>query len=472
MHTHRIAQLVHRAAVAFAAAALLIAPDAAAHARTAHSRDVASTTDTAHASASAASDGTHGSTVDTAITGAARPADALPLADVLAAARAANPGLAAARERARAAAAMPAQAAAYDDPTVSWEAWNAPNSFAVDRADNNIIKLSQRIPFPGKRRLAGEVAARDADVAARAVDTAALELTTAVTRAYYDLWQVHQNQDIYTRDRALVDHLARATADRYAAGEATQPDVLKAQVEVTHLDTMLATEALALETARAELNALLGRAPESPLGRPIDPGAPRLSVDPVALTARALATRPELASQRAAVAREETAIRLARLAYLPDFEASASRFVNHDAPDGFGAMISLSIPLAYKSKYDAALVAARARRDEAQAELRRLEDMVRREVRQAYLRARTATEQHALFVQRHLPQAEQSLAATENAYAAGQVDFLSLIDSVRMIESTHVEHVRAAADFERAYADLERAVGSELPRADDAGARP
>jgi hypothetical protein len=35
---------------------------------------------------------------------------------------------------------------------------------------------------------------------------------------------------------------------------------------------------------------------------------------------------------------------------------------------------------------------------------------------------------------------------------------------VRTIESTHVEHVRAAADFERAYADLERAVGGELPR--------
>jgi cobalt-zinc-cadmium efflux system outer membrane protein len=195
-------------------------------------------------------------------------------------------------------------------------------------------------------------------------------------------------------------------------------------------------------------------------------------VDPEALTAQALATRPELASQRVAVAREEAAIRRARLDYLPDFEASASRFVNHDARDGFGAMLSLSIPLAFKSKYDAALDAAHARRDEAQAELRRLEDMVRREVRQAYLRARTATAQHALFVRLHLPQTEQALAATENAYAAGQVDFLSLIDSVRMIESTHVEHVRAAADFERAYADLERAVGSELPRSDAGGARP
>jgi outer membrane protein TolC len=398
------------------------------------------------------------------VTHAADVGDPLRLTDVIAAARAQNPSLLAARERARAAATMPAQASAYDDPTLSWEAWNAPNSFAVDRADNNIVRLAQRIPFPGKRTLAGTIAARDADIARRGADTAALEVTTAVTRTYYDLWQVHQNQDIYARDRVIVERLARAAADRYAAGEATQPDVLRAHVALTHIRTMVTTEALALESARAELNTLLSRAPESPLGRPEDPGPPRLTVDVTALTARALAIRPELAAQRAAVEREESALRLARLAYLPDFEASASRFVNHDAHDGFGAMLSLSIPLAHTQKYDAGLADARARLAEAQAESRHLEDGIRRDVRLAYLRARTAVEQQDLYERLHLPQAEQTLAASENAYATSQVDFLSLLDSVRTIESTHVEHVRAAADFARAFADLERAVGTELAR--------
>ena len=59
----------------------------------------------------------------------------LRLDDVLTEVRTQNPTLAAARERARAAAAAPARASAYDDPTVSWEAWNVPNSFAIDRAD-------------------------------------------------------------------------------------------------------------------------------------------------------------------------------------------------------------------------------------------------------------------------------------------------------------------------------------------------
>ena len=33
---------------------------------------------------------------------------------------------------------------------------------------------------------------------------------------------------------------------------------------------------------------------------------------------------------------------------------------------------------------------------------------------------------------------------------------------MRAIESVHVEHIQAAADFEKAYADLERAVGTTI----------
>src|SRR5262245_59866594 len=109
--------------------------------------------------------------------GGERPAS-LRLDDVIAEAQAANPAILAARERARAAAAMPARVAAWDDPTVSWESWNFPDSFRLDHADNNIIRLSQKIPFPGKRGLAGAVAEHEADVERRETDAVALDVTT------------------------------------------------------------------------------------------------------------------------------------------------------------------------------------------------------------------------------------------------------------------------------------------------------
>src|SRR5262245_35894455 len=83
--------------------------------------------------------------------GAAEP---LSLAHVLDVVRAQNPAIAGATARADAAAAVPRRVSAYDDPVFSWEAWNIPESIAIDRADNNILRVSQRIPFPGKRTLA------------------------------------------------------------------------------------------------------------------------------------------------------------------------------------------------------------------------------------------------------------------------------------------------------------------------------
>jgi hypothetical protein len=35
---------------------------------------------------------------------------------------------------------------------------------------------------------------------------------------------------------------------------------------------------------------------------------------------------------------------------------------------------------------------------------------------------------------------------------------------VRAVEQVHLEHLMAAANFEKAWAELERAVGHELPR--------
>jgi outer membrane protein, heavy metal efflux system len=388
----------------------------------------------------------------------------LRLADVLAQARSQNPMIAAARERAKAASFAPVQASAYDDPMIGYEAWNAPESFNLGHANNNIVKLSQRIPFPGKRSLAGKIAERDADVAGRRADTVELDVVASVKRAYYALWQAHQNLRIYSRDKELVEQLAAIAEQKYAVGQVSQPDVLRAQVEVTRLINRVTTQTLGIDGAAAELNALLSRPAATPLGVPEDPPVPRLVDTVEALTDRALENRPEPLAAAAAVAREDEKVRMARLDYFPDFEFAMSRFFNFESRDGVGVMASLSLPIAYKWKYDAAAGEAQARLQSAKAELRRLQDRVRKDVEQAFVRARSALLERDLYVTTHIPQAEQALSASEIAYQTGKLDFLSLIDSVRAIESAHLEHIEAAAAFEKAFADLERAVGGPVER--------
>jgi cobalt-zinc-cadmium efflux system outer membrane protein len=388
----------------------------------------------------------------------------LRLESLVAEARERNPDIQVARDEARARAAIPDQASALDDPTLSWEAWNIPESLRVDRADNNIFRLSQKLPFPGKRRLAGEVALHAAERTAHEAGAVELDTVTAVKIAYDDLWEAHARLAVLRRERELLERFAGIAAQKYGVGEATQADVLRAQVELTHVVNEVQTAPLAIASAEAEIVALLSREPGTPLGVPEDPPAPRLDLVPARLFALALENRPDIAAQGADVAREESAEELARRSSYPDFEISVGRFVNYGQSDGFGAMASVTLPFVNSRKYQAGVAEADARLSAARSGRHRLEDRARREIEQAFLRAKTALLQYELDAGTHVPQAEQALRVAQSAYQSNQLGFLDLVDTLRRIESVHLDHVAAQADFERAYAGLERAVGVDLPR--------
>src|SRR5882724_11767425 len=105
------------------------------------------------------------------------------------------------------------------------------------RCDNNILKLSQRLPFPGKLGLKGRMAERDADMAAADARMTELTVLESVKQAYWDLWLTDRHLAVYTRDLELARELAAAAAGRYAVGPGGQPDVLRAEVDRTHIAT-------------------------------------------------------------------------------------------------------------------------------------------------------------------------------------------------------------------------------------------
>jgi outer membrane protein TolC len=212
------------------------------------------------------------------------------------------------------------------------------------------------------------------------------------------------------------------------------------------------------------LNGLLSRPPEALLGVPQDPPTPVVQQTLAELAELTLYTRPEIAAKAMAIHRHSAAVALAQKAYFPDFEVYAERFFNGGRKDGFGLIVSVTIPLAYRQKYDAGVAEARAQLDAGKADLRAAQDTALAQVKGALARAQTTVELVNFFTHTHIPQAEQALASSRISYQTGQIDFLSLIDSLRVVEQVHLEHLAATADFEKAYAELERAVGQELPR--------
>jgi outer membrane protein TolC len=388
----------------------------------------------------------------------------LSLASALVYAQEHNPSIQAARERLLAARERPAQVSALDDPMFTYEGFNIPENFDPTRTDNNILKLSQKFPFPGKRRLRGQIATHEAAIVREELRMTELTIRAAVKKAYYDLWQVQQNLLIYSRDKELMAQFATIAEKKYAVGQVSQPNVLQAQVELTRIVNRVTTETLKLGEVRARFNELLSRPLDALLGVPSEAPDPIIShsfAELAELTARA---SPEISARTMASTRDATALALAQKAYFPDFEVFVERFINSGRKDGVGLIVSTSIPLAYREKYDAGVAEARAQLNAGKADLRAAQDKALAEVKTALIRVQTAAELIILFAQTYIPQAEQALESSRISYQTGKLDFLSLIDSLRVVEQVHLEHSAAAAGFEKAYAELERAVGQELPR--------
>jgi outer membrane protein TolC len=83
-------------------------------------------------------------------------------------------------------------------------------------------------------------------------------------------------------------------------------------------------------------------------------------------------------------------------------------------------------------------------------------------VKDALVKVQTQQRLIDLYRATVLPQAEQSLQATIAAYQTQQTDFLSLLDSYRMLQMFKLEYYEATAMYEMNFAMLERAVGKKL----------
>ena len=84
-------------------------------------------------------------------------------------------------------------------------------------------------------------------------------------------------------------------------------------------------------------------------------------------------------------------------------------------------------------------------------------------VRSTAFRIATIDRQLALFERALLPQAEQALHATEEAYSGGVTGVLELLDSEEVLLDVRLGRARLRADYMKALAEMEWAIGSAFP---------
>jgi outer membrane protein, heavy metal efflux system len=360
----------------------------------------------------------------------------------------------------------PAQERSLAPPMLEGTIWQWPIN-SVDPANTNMYMFmaGQDLPGRGKRELRAAVAERDIALAQTDVTIRTRQIVNEVKQAYALLFIARKGTEVHLASVELLRQIADVSQAKYATGRISQQDVLKPVVELSklHGDLLMLEEHAGIAAAR--LNVLLARAPEAPIGPLSEPTERRLLLEPSELERLALDHQPELQRAHVEIERTEAEVASAKQEYKPDFTVQAGYLLMPNQTDSWLARVGITWPRApwSRDKISAHIAEQIAASETAKARERAMQNMVRLAVHEAYVRARSAQERAALLRTTILPQAQQTLDVSRIGYQTDKVDFQAVMDNQRTLLDAQLGYVRALSEFEQATADLERAVGTDLP---------
>ena len=381
-----------------------------------------------------------------------------------------SPEIAASRAELLAAQSRIAPAGALDNPMLEAGVLTVPvDSLSLTREEMTMqmLGVSQRLPFPGKRELRRQVARAEAVSVELGLEETVNRLVRDLRTVWEELVFNEESQRIIERTRIELRALAQLTGARYDVGQAMQTDVLEAQTEYERLGA----DQLALErdqaALRSELRRLLGRREELQLAVP----QPRLVDSPAtrgALHESALERRPQLLGLQALADRAARSVELAQRDYYPDFDLRLQYGLRERAPDGMerddmvSLVVAVDLPLWRKSKLEPLVAESRAMRGRAtlMLEAERLATIAELDTQLAELRKWRSTA--ALYENTLLPQARAAVSSAFAAYRVGGIDFATLRQAqLRALEAT-LAHAEAISNHNKAAAEIDLLVGTPI----------
>ncbi len=382
-----------------------------------------------------------------------------------------SPLLAEIQARYNAALEVPEQAAALPDPTLTVGLLSVPtDGFALNQEAMTQLQIgvSQSLPWASERRLARSAAEKQAAATAAELDESRNRLHRDVTRGWWALYFIDQSLSVVEENLQRLREFNQIAQSRYRVGKGLQQDTLQAQLQLSaQLELRLRLQGQR-RNAEARLNALLANPEAISITLPVNAA---IHTPDIAATSQlietALLQRPWLHQQQRQVDAAQDRQQLARKGLLPNLTLGAAYGYRQDAPNGssradlFSINLGIKVPLYSSSKQHRQISQRGAELIARRAALHGAQLQVRSEVIQSVSDYQQAREQADLLVQGMLPQSKQTVASMLVGYQVGKVDFSALIQAQLMVNRLQLQYWQAISDSQKAYADLEAAVGSQ-----------
>jgi outer membrane protein TolC len=358
----------------------------------------------------------------------------------------------------------PAQAGSLPPPTVSlgYASNGAPYPVAGighDVTSNAGVTISQDMPFPGKQKLRGEIAARQADAEFQEYLAVRLNVVARLKQAYYELHHAVEGIASTTRYQELLQGILRVSEARYAAGRAAQQDIFKAQTQFSILQAQLLRYRQEERTKQIEIAALLNRPMSGEIEAPTDMELGEIPATLQQMLAQARTAAPLLAREQKNVESRELGANLARRDYYPDYTLSGGYFNQGSMPPMWQFRLDVKLPA--RSRH-----AAVTEQEFAAAEARHAYEgtvvEIEARIREDYTVAETAHQLAELYEKSVLPEARLALESSLASYQAGSLDFLPVFSNLMTVVDNELMYHDETMQCHMALARLEEMTGGEI----------
>jgi outer membrane protein TolC len=397
----------------------------------------------------------------------AMPMAAGDLGELLAEALQNNPEIMAAQKRYEAARQRPSQASSLPDPMFSpgyaSSARPWPGAGLGREPTSNIgFMVSQEFPFPGKRKLQGDMAVKEAEAEFQQYQQVQLGVVSRLKQAYYRRAYAFAAVEVIDRNLALLGRLLKITEVRYAVGKAAQQDVFKAQTQIAILETkriQLEREKYARE---AEIVSLLNRRPGGNLPAPAGLKAPEQTANLEQLYESARQNSPMLRRDEKMIQRSELAVHMARKEFYPDYAVRAGYFNMGRMADMYQVSVDFKIPLYFFRKQRPAVAEQAQNLIQSRKTYEATNQALHFRIKDDHLMAETSAQLVKLYGQTVIPQAGFALESSLAAYETGAVDFLSVLMNYVTVVEYEMNYYEELQNYYLALSRLEEMTGRPL----------
>lgn len=378
-----------------------------------------------------------------------------------------NPEILAAQKRYESLRQRPGRESSLPDPMLSfgYSSAGSPRPLAgigEQPVSNAGMMISQEFPFPGKRRLRGDIASKEAEAAFQEYLAVQLNVLSRLKQAYYRLHYAYEAIAVMERNRELLVKFLRIAEIRYSVGKAVQQDLFKIQTQLSILDSRIERMEREKRSAEAEINSLLARPPNTGWPRPpaIASGPLRFGLDE--LNSLADTNSPLLRREEKMIQRSELALNLARKEHYPDYTLSAGYFNMGRMPDMYQFRLDLKLPVYWWRKQRAGVAEEAHNLSQARQSLEAADQGVRFRIKDSYLMAHTSRRLMSLYAGEVIPQASLALESSLASYETGAVDLLTVLSNFMTVVEFEGNYQEELLNYLIALARLEELTGTDL----------